>query len=380
MKKFRFTRILLIIVAVLAVAYGLSPLYLRNAIFYQKPDLDDYTIFNNRVVMAGGYQPWSEVPGYQAKTISTTYSKQFDKLKTVGYLVIKNDQLVFEKYWKGYDADTKLNSFNMAGSIISLLVGVAMDEGMIKSVDQPVGEFLPDYRTGEKARITIRHLLEMSAGLNWEESYSGLTSMTTQGYYGDELAKLVVDQHTVREPGLYFEYKSGNTQLLALVLESATGRKVSSYASEKLWIPMGAKSDALWSTDRPNGIEKAFACFHSTTRDFARFGQLIVNQGKWNDRQLVSDMYLADALRPDTLLTDEVNKKVDYYGWHWWLMKYRGHQVYYMMGLNGQYVIAIPELKTVIVRFGKKCSLDKIRGIPADFFTWVDAGLELSGS
>lgn len=379
MKKFRFTRILLIVVVVLAVAYGLSPIYLRNAIFYQQPDLDDYTIFNNRVVAADGYQPWSEGPGFDTKAIPETYVKQFDKLKTVAFLVLKNEQLVFEKYWKGYGPDSKLNSLNMAGSIVSLLVGIAIDEGQIKSVDQPVGDFLPDFRNGEKARITIRHLLEMSAGLNWEESYNSLTSMTTQGYYGDELTKLVLDQYTVREPGLYFEYKSGNTQLLALVLESATGRKVSSYASEKLWIPMGAGSDALWSTDRPNGIEKAFACFHAEARDFARFGQLIVNRGKWNDHQLISGVYLDQAFSPDTLLTDETNKKVDYYGWHWWLMKYRGHQVYFMMGLNGQYVISIPELKTVIVRMGKKCSVEKIRGIPADFFTWADAGLELSG-
>jgi CubicO group peptidase (beta-lactamase class C family) len=379
MKRFRFTRILLIIVAVLAVAFALCPQYLRKALVYQQPDIDDYKIFDNRVVAAENYEPWAEVPGYDKRNIPETYVKQFDKFKTVAFLVIKDQKVVFEKFWDGYSNDSKSNSFSMAKSIISLLIGIALDEGYIQSVDQPVGDYLSEFKEGEKAKVTIRHLLEMSSGLSWDEAYSSAFSMTTKGYYGKELPGLVLNQTVLREPGKFYDYKSGNTELLAIILERAVHQKVSSFASVKLWKPMGAQHDAFWSIDQPNGIEKAYCCFNTGIRDFARFGQLILNHGKWNDKQLVSESYLNRALAPASHLIDENGKNVDYYGWQWWLMKYRGYQVYYMRGINGQYVIAVPALNTVIVRLGHKRSTDRIAGIPADFFTWIDAGLEIAG-
>lgn len=380
MKKFRVTRILLIIVAILAIAYAVCPQYLRKALIYQQVDIDDYNIFDNRVVMAGNYEPWAEVPGFNRKSIPEAYVDQFDKFKTVGYLVIKDQKILFEKYWDSYSTESMSNSFSMAKSIISLLIGIALDEGYIKSVDQPIGDYLPEFKTGEKAKVTIRHLLEMSSGLSWDEAYSSAFSMTTKGYYGKDLPGLVLNQTVLREPGKFHDYKSGNTQLLALILEKATKQRVSSYASDKLWKPMGAAHDALWSVDQPNGVEKAYCCFNTNLRDFARFGQLILNHGKWNEQQLVSEAYLNQALTPASHLIDDQGKNVDYYGWQWWLMKYRGYQIIYMRGINGQYVITIPELNTVIVRLGHKRSTDRINGIPADFFAWIDAGLEIAGS
>jgi CubicO group peptidase (beta-lactamase class C family) len=380
MKKFRFTRILLIIAAVAAVAYAVCPEYLRKALIYQKPDIDDYSLFDNRVVAAGNGEPWSEKAGFNQKQIPTAYAAEFDKYKTVAFLVIKNNQVLFEKYWDGYSADSKSNSFSMAKSVVSLLVGIAIDDGAINNVDQPIGDFLLEYREGDKAKVTIRHLLEMSSGLSWDEAYASAFSMTTKGYYGKDLPGLVLNQTAPREPGKFFDYKSGNTQLLAMILESATHQKVSSYASKKLWQPMGAQHDALWSLDRPNGIEKAYCCFNTNARDFARFGQLILNHGKWNGKQLVSESWLNKSLSPVSHLIDKDSKNVDYYGWQWWLMNYKGHQVFYMRGINGQYVIIVPELDTVIVRLGHKRSTDRINGTPADFFTWIDAGLEISGS
>jgi CubicO group peptidase (beta-lactamase class C family) len=203
--------------------------------------------------------------------------------------------------------------------------------------------------------------------------------MTTKGYYGKDLPGLVLNQTVLHEPGRFYDYKSGNTQLLAIILERATHTKVSSYASEKLWKPMGAMHDALWSLDQQNGIEKAFCCFNTNARDFARFGQLILNHGKWNGKQLVSESWLNRSLTPSNHLVDADGKKVDYYGWQWWIMKYKGYQLFYMRGVNGQYVIVVPELNTLIVRLGHKRSTERINGTPADFFTWIDAGLELAG-
>jgi len=380
MKNFRFTRILVIIVAVLAVAFALCPQYLRKALIYQQADIDDYTIFDNRVVAAGNYEPWTEMPGYNQKEVPATYEKEFKKYKTVAFLVIKDQKILFEKFWDGYSTDSRSNSFSMAKSIVSMLIGVAIDEGAIKSVDQSIGDYLPRFHDGDISKVTIRHLLEMSSGLSWDEAYSSAFSMTTKGYYGKDLPGLVLNQTLLREPGKFFDYKSGNTQLLAMILERATGQKVSTYASEKLWKPLGAQHDALWSIDQPNGVEKAYCCFNTDDRDFARFGLLMMNHGRWYDKQLVSESYMNQALTPASHLVDENGKNVDYYGWQFWLMKYGGYTVNYMRGINGQYIIAIPDLNILIVRLGHKRSTERIDGTPADFFTWIDAGMEIAGS
>lgn len=378
MKNFRFTRLLILILIVLGIAYGLCPQYLRKALVYQQAGIEDYKIFDNRVVIAGNHQPWPEVPGYDQRAVPDQYVSTFEDLKTVAFLVVKDEKIVFEKYWDGYSADSKSNSFSMAKSIVSLLIGIAIDEGYIKSVDQLVGDFLPEFHEGDKAKITIRHLLEMSSGLSWDEAYSSAFSMTTKGYYGKDLASLVLTQEAVKEPGKFYDYKSGNSQLLAIILERATRQKVSSYASEKLWKPMGASHDAFWSLDRSNGVEKAFCCFNTNARDFARFGQLMLFSGNWYGHQLVSESYVMQSLAPAIHLTDDTGEKVDYYGWQWWLVNHKGHAIYYMRGINGQYVFVVPNLRTVIVRLGHKRSSERIDNIPSDVFTWLDAGIELA--
>lgn len=378
MKSFRFTSILLIILAAVGIAYAVCPAYIRRAVMHQRPGVSDYKLFDNRIVAAGNYQPWTQREGFDKREIPGAYTKTFRKFKTLAFLVIKNEEVIFEKYWDGYSSDTRSNSFSMAASVLGLLVGIAMDEGWIKGIDQPVGDFLPDFKTGPKKNITVRHLMEMSSGLSWDEASSGLFATGTKAYYGNNLTELALNQEVIKEPGKLFEYKGGNTVLLALVLEKATGRKVGTYASEKLWKPLGAKNDAWWSLDNPDGIEKAFCCYNSDARDFARLGQLILFRGNWYGQQLVSGAFLNQALLPAAHLRDENGKPVDYFGWHWWLARYRGYDIYYMRGTNGQYVIAIPEMKTVIVRLGRFQSSELIKGIPSDFFAWVDAGLELA--
>lgn len=378
MKKFRFTRILIILLIILGVAYAVCPQYLRKALIYQQAGIDDYKIFDNRIVASGDKQPWSVMPGASDREVPAKYQPGFDEFKTVAFLVVKDEKIVFEKYWDGYSAASRSNSFSMAKSIVSLLVGIAVEEGFIQSVDQPVGDFLTEFHEGGKSGVTIRHLLEMSSGLSWDEAYSSAFSMTTKGYYGKDLSSLVLNQELVKEPGKFYDYKSGNTQLLALILEKATHQKLSTYASEKLWKPLGANEDAWWSLDKTNGVEKAYCCFNSNARDFARLGQLVLFNGNWYGRQLVSESWLKHSLAPSVHLTDSDGKPADYYGWQWWLMNYQGRQVWYMRGINGQYVIIIPETRTVIVRLGHKRSSERINGTPADFFTWIDAGMELA--
>src|SRR5690606_33587242 len=138
--------------------------------------------------------------------------------------------LLHEQYWDGYSEESLSNSFSVAKSIVSILVGIALQEGALQSIDQPVGDYLPEFKEGAKANITIKHLLWMSSGLNWDESYGNPLSVTTEAYYGSDLKKVVRRLEAVEKPGQQFEYKSGDTQVLGFVLEAATGKSLADYA------------------------------------------------------------------------------------------------------------------------------------------------------
>lgn len=156
-------------------------------------------------------------------------------------------------------------------------------------------------------------------------------------------------------PGIRFSYRSGETQLLAFVLEAATGKTLSGYAEEKLWKPMQAERDAYWLLDKKGGDEKAFCCFHTTARDAARFGKLMLHRGEWNGNQIVSRKYMDEMLRPASYLKDQWGKdSLSYYGMQVWLMRYRGEVVPCMRGMLGQYIYALPAEDAVVVRLGRK--------------------------
>jgi len=274
MKKFLIF-IMLLIIAV-ASGYFLSPEYLKTAIQYQTPDIDDYKIFENRIIEVGSHIPWEIASDYNKKEFNKATSEKILTFDPVAFVIVQNNKLKFEKYWQNYDENSLSNSFSMAKTIISLLVGIAIDEGHIKSVDQKVGDFIPEFAVKPNDVLTIKDLLTMSSGIDWDEAYSSPFSITTQAYYGNDLFALIKDLKVVEEPGVLWEYLSGNTQILAFILKEATGMDVADYASEKLWKPLGAKNDALWCLDKPDGMEKAYCCFNSNARDFARIGQMVL--------------------------------------------------------------------------------------------------------
>lgn len=356
------------------LGYLLLPTYLINALTHGNPDLNDYSFFNNRTIAAGKPQPWKESPKINQVVIPDSLLIQMEALDPVAFLVIKNEEIIFEKYWEGYSENSLSNSFSAAKSIVGLLVGIALDEGLIDSLNQPVGDFLPAYAKGEKKNIRIRDLLTMSSGLSWEETYTSPFSVTTQAYYGDNIPLLMSSLEVINPPGKAFNYLSGDTELLAMVLMRATGKTLSEYASEKLWRKIGAVHDALWSLDRENGIEKAYCCFNSNARDFARFGQLVLNRGSWNGDQVISSSYLSEATSPASYLLDEQDEPVDFYGFQWWIITHHGQQIPYMRGILGQYVYALPDQNAVIVRLGHKRSQTYIGEHTADAFLYLNIG------
>ncbi len=383
MKKFLKNAGLLLLVVVcglLVFTTFPSNNYLRKAIRYTTPDIDDYRIFENRTIKAGNPQPWRISERYNKASIPATRLSYFEQYGTVAYLVVQDTAIVFEQYWDGYDAESLSNSFSAAKSIVSLLAGIARDEGKIATFDQPVANFYPPYAADNRKEITIKDVLTMSAGLDWDEAYSSPFSITTKAYYGDNIEPLVADLKSVEKPGVRYRYQSGVTELLSFVVANAAGTTLSEYASEKLWTPIGAEHDALWSLDHKNGLEKAYCCFNSNARDFARIGQLILNKGMWNGKQVVSEAFIDEATTPATWLKDEdTNRNVDFYGYQWWQLVRNGMEVNYARGILGQYILVIPEKNMVVVRLGHKRSDVKTAGnYPEDIDVWLDTAFEVT--
>ena len=375
MKHKRIITAVVSVAVLLLIIFFILPVHMQRAIRYRKASIDDYRIFENRTVDAGAPIPWAVSPTCNVKEVPADAARLMTDLSTTAFLVIKDNRIVYEKYFKGYDKSARSGSFSAAKSIVSILVGIALDEGKIRSIDEPVGDFLPEFSKGPASHLTIRDVLCMSSGIDWDESYSSLFSVTTKSYFGNDLEGLVRGIRVVDIPGRKFNYQSGNTQILGQVVMKATGRKLAEYASEKLWRPLGAESPALWSLDRTDGVEKAFCCFNATARDFARIGQMVLNGGTFAGKRIVSSAYLRQATSPASWLLDEHGKPVDFYGYQFWIMHHRGLTIPMARGILGQYIMFLPQKNAVIVRLGEKRIEEKVRQVPKDAYTWVDAAL-----
>lgn len=355
------------------------PYYAKIALIYWYPDIDDLQFFHRDTVQrADTCWDWRVAHDYNTYELSSEDNAYLDELRTVSFLVIQGDSLVYEEYRDGWNDTLTSNIFSSTKSIVGLLVGVAVDEGKIASVDDPVGKYIADFAIGEKAKITIRNLLTMSGGLNWDETYASLFSVTTHGYYGDDLYDLITGLDVIEEPGKQFSYRSGDTQILAFVVEKATGKTISQYAEEKLWKPMQACRDAYWLLDREEGDEKAFCCFHTSAREIARFARLILHRGYWNGCQLISETYMDEATSPAYYLKDGFGKdSLDYYGFQIWIMHYKGMVNPYFRGMLGQYIIAIPERDAIVVRLGHRKDDVRVRETTQDVYRYMDIALKI---
>jgi len=347
---------------------GVANTYLKGRI---GPAIGEYKIFENREVKAGTEIPIPNGKDYNKKNIDT---KAFDQYGTIAYLVIKNDSVRYEQYWDGYGENSVTNSFSMAKSFVGILVGCAIQDGYIKSLDEPVGDFIPEYKEGDNAKLTIRHLLTMSSGINFDENYVNPLAYPAAAYYGKDLHKLTMKYKVTEEPGKIFKYLSGNTELLGFILEKASGKKLSEYMSERLWKNLGAKNSAFWSLDHADGMEKAYCCFNSNARDFSRFGLLYEHNGNFNGKQLVPEYYVKQAMQPAPLSTEEGKPNVNY-GYQWWMLDYKGHHISYCRGILGQYIFVIPDLNMVVVRLGHKRDKEKTNDTPKDVFVYLDAAM-----
>ncbi len=342
------------------------------------PDVGEYGIFSNREIKIGTPQPWPNSGQYNKKAVPTDLVEKMKAIKTGAFLVIVHDSLVHEEYWGEFNNKSATNSFSMAKTVVSILLGCALQDGSVKSLDQPVGDFLPEYKEGNFSKITLRHLVTMSSGVAFDEDYVNPLAYPAEAYYGSDLRTLTMNYKETNEaPGITFRYLSGNTQVLGFALMKATGKTLSDYASEKLWVPMGCEQPAFWSLDAENGIEKSFCCLNSNARDFARIAKLYLDSGRWNGTQIVPEDYVLNSIVPTSLKNEDGTPCVTY-SYAWWLIpEYKGHHIFYARGILGQYVIAIPDLDMIVVRLGEKRLPSHADDIPADVYYYLDAAMAL---
>lgn len=345
--------IVVLLVLTIAVLYITDTDYLLKAVrtIYLKGHstayLEDYKEFDNEVIANGTPQPWPNHADYNVVKETETLQKINGDLGTIAYVIIKNDSIWFENYYDDFGKDSKSNSFSMAKSYVSGLMQKAIEEGHIKGLDQPVSDYFSEFSEGRAAKMTVGDLSSMSSGTDWVEAYYSPLSITTRAYFDDHLDKVILGLNMEDEPGQKFKYSSGDTQLLAMVIEKATGKKLYDYLSESFWKPLGSENSTLWQVDsESNDLVKAFCCIASNAKDFARYGKLFKDHGKWNGKQVLDSAFVAKSIVPRFPESPE-------YGYGWWLIQdYKGKDFFMMRGHLGQYVIVQPDDNVIVVRLG----------------------------
>jgi CubicO group peptidase (beta-lactamase class C family) len=345
---------------ILFLVFSLSSCKLGRFVYYNFANITDYKIFpyneisNDTVAFGFKRKTISNIPDsitliIDGRVKNVSLEEHLSENKTVAFLVIRDDSIEYEKYFSGYDEASIVASFSMAKSVTSILIGCAIDDGLIKSTNEPVTNYLPELKKNGFQKITIQNLLNMTSGIEFNESYVNPFGQAASIYYGRNLKKIIGKLKLKYEPGTHFHYSSGDSQILGFVLSAALkGKSISKYLQEKIWIPLGMEYDATWSIDRKkDGIEKTFCCLNARTHDFAKIGRLYLNNGNWNGKQIVPENWVRESTKVDT-----DNGSVWYYQNQWWIASHNGD--FFAEGILGQFIYVNPGKNTIIVRLGKK--------------------------
>ena len=358
--------LLLALVAVVVGYLSAPSFYLTRTIFWGESDYKDLQRFPARTIHnAPPFSHFDKLPAdnpYASQieavggdSSNGSLERYLQASGTTAFLVVHDDKLLYERYFNGYDQRSVNTSFSMAKSFASSLVGIAIDEGHIKSVEEPITNYLPELLKKDKRfkSITIRNLLTMSSGIKYEEGATlpwSEQADDTKTYYSTDLRELALNSQIEGKAGQYFEYNNYNPLLVGIILERATGMHVARYLQQKLWKPMGMEANGSWSLDsKKDGFEKMESGVNARARDFARFGMLFAKEGKWRGKQLISRGWVEESTRPDTSMDPSQD-----YQYFWWVNTPNGKNHFSAQGNYGQYIYVAPEKDLVIVRLGKE--------------------------
>jgi len=338
-----------------------------------KASIDDYKFFDNvEIQKSSSTFEWPKHNLYNQIGSSKTLDSVHKKNETVAFLIIKNDSIIKEDYFLGYDENSMTNSFSMSKSIISLLFLKSIEEGTIPSLNSKLTDYFPAFNESNGSNVTLSDLSTMSSGLIWEENYKDLMGITAQAYVTKDLNKLMMSSKFSGISGDKFKYLSGNTQLLAMAIEKANNSTIQELTYKWLWNPMGAKNDALWMIDsKEKNMTKAYCCLSSNAKDFAKVGLVYKNFGKINEQKLIDSSYISMSIKP------RFNSN-PIYGYGIWIGKQNNIDFFSLRGHQGQYVIVIPKENIIIVRLGKRKSRGSdLNNHPSDFNLYISESLNI---
>ena len=369
------------LLAVVALSYltnhdylwgGIRETWLRG---WENAQIDDLDFREHvRTIPASSRpQPWPQGPLWGKAVLSEKATAWHEENKSASFLVIQDGSLVHESYFRGHDATTLTNSFSMAKSITAMAVGIAVGQGLVDE-QAPLATYIPRFVEGMGAGLTVQEVLHMRSHIPFGESYKDPFGFQAKAYYRDDNRTLLEPYRVTGEPGTSFEYQGGNTMLLAEMLDAVREGNLSRDIANGLWEQMGAEHDAFWGLDgdpEEGAVERAFAQYYATTRDYARFGQMLLDSGAWKGQQLLDKAFVTRMITPQNALAEEVD--ADFYGYQIWLGRTDDGLAFSMMeGLRGQMVISVPDLDLVVVRTGYARSKEKKRHLPVATYEVIE--------
>lgn len=385
---------------ILGLALMCHSCHVGRAVTHFKANITDHKIFPyTEIATSTNPFRFSAAPDSSDFNIrlSSGEEKELDALlretTTVSFLVVHKDRILFERYYQGHAADDISNIFSVSKSITSLLVGIALDEGLIADVDDPVTQYLTELKGADPnfKKLTIRHLLNMRSGLKFKEAYSNPFAHVARLYYGRNQMGQIKRLKFESEPGTFYRYQSISTVILGMVVERVTGMELGSYLEQKVWQPMGMEYRATWSVDdQKHRSGKAYCCLNTTARDLAKIGRLYLQNGNWNGQQIVAadwvqkskiadlenDCYQyqwyvpsgigrqegQELVYPDSLSAAQAATELGYP--HFYVDRKTANAEewhihfctddFYAVGILGQYLYIDPETETIFVRLGEK--------------------------
>ncbi|MDN5348614.1 MAG: hypothetical protein PWQ54_10 [Bacteroidales bacterium] len=368
-----FYRLLVISVFFLS----LTSCHVGRFFYYNFADIKDYKKFPNQVINCDTttyrklpvqdeiaqkqlIQSFGEVEGLP-------FAKFLEEHKTVAFIILQGDRMIYEAYFNGYDATAVIPVFSVSKSYVSALVGIALEKGYFKSIEDSVTLYIPELQGKGLEKISLKNLLEMRSGLDYQENYASPFADMAKYYYGKNLRKYVTKLKTAEAPGERYEYQSVNTLLLGLALEQATGQNPAILLQNWIWKKAGMQYDASWSFDsRKHQTIKAFCCINLRATDLARFGLLYKDGGKWQENAVIPESWIRKSLE----ITNNSRDSGGYpYTMHWRSLT---NGSFFAKGVLGQYLFVDPENDLVIVRLGK--AVDGINWV--EFFREISKQLE----
>jgi CubicO group peptidase (beta-lactamase class C family) len=344
-----------------------------RALIWRESDVGDQHRFPARRILTGARA--SPLPAdAEADLVVSGEGQRLDEFlretDTLAFLVVHRDRLVYERYFDGATRASLQTSFSAAKSFVSTLVGIAIDEKLIGSIEDPVTKYLPELaeRDPEFRKITLRDLLTMSSGIRYREGGFPSLRDDTYTYYGVDLRDVALNRTRIAQPPGSWQYNNYHPLLLGLVLERTTHASVSDFMARRLWQPLGAEADATWNLDsEDSGFEKLESGLNARPVDYARFGLLFLHNGEWNGKRIVSEGWVRAATGADSTAGP-----ASYFGYayFWWTDPDLPGR-FYAFGRYGQYIYVAPDADTVVVRFGRDSGVNRV--------TWLATFRDVAG-